>query len=57
MEVEYGSLVGSLAGDKPLGPQDSYAHLRGSAFHWSGGSSGTDLSPTPAMQWVWLSMT
>ena len=41
MEGEDGSLVGSLAGRKPLAPQDSSPHLRGSGFRWSGGSAGT----------------
>ena len=41
MEGEDGSLVGSLAWDKPLAPQDSSPHLRGSGFRWSGGSAGT----------------
>ena len=41
MEGEGGSLVGSLAGRKPLAPQDSSPHLRGSGFRWSGGSAGT----------------
>ena len=41
MEGEDGSLVGSLAGRKPLAPQDSSPHLRGSGFRRSGDPAGT----------------